>query len=431
MESNSMTAVIGPPPAGIDLKANRAPRDNVVVIVICVVTALVVIARFVLKLRSEKPKPRMDDWLCAAALVPLFALLAAALLGECISGNCLRERNWPTPLNPFRQSLWLGQTCLGVDHHWDGEGEEGEKRSGGTWESKRSVAKEIQILFAYLLIYIFELAIIKMSILLFYRRIFGMNWLNWLGMSLTGVWFIGSVIALLCSPDPVSFFWSQTSNPYGGHYRYDFYNYYIGNAAGNVATDVLILTVPIPVVWRLQMRVLQKIMVSTVLLLGVFVCAASIIRLHFLTFLKDDIDISWTISNVYVWSTVEPCVGIVCACLPVLQPIIRSAMRMEYLIYIRRRMTGVRKPSTKRTSQTMSLHKRSSHSSHRMTPIDSLDGKPELGLRRHNDEIGLVSVAARAESDGGAHRERKSLEDYLGPMFIRVQHEVEWSVEET
>lgn len=103
---------------------------------------------------------------------------------------------------------------------------------------------------------------------MFYRRIFGATWLNWASLCLTVGWFIGSLIALLCSPDPVSFFWTETVNPFGGHYRYDFYRYYIGNAASNVATDILILTVPIPVVWRLQMRVLQKVMVSSVLLLG-------------------------------------------------------------------------------------------------------------------------------------------------------------------
>lgn len=59
------------------------------------------------------------------------------------------------------------------------------------------------------------------------------------------------------------------SNPDGGNYRYDVYNYYIGNAASNVVTDFLILLVPIPVIWRLRMRFTQKIMVSGVLLLGI------------------------------------------------------------------------------------------------------------------------------------------------------------------
>lgn len=82
METNNITAILGPPPAGIDLSANRGPKDNAAVIAICVLTVLVVLARFALKLKSERPTPRADDWLCAVALIPLVALLAAALLGK-------------------------------------------------------------------------------------------------------------------------------------------------------------------------------------------------------------------------------------------------------------------------------------------------------------------------------------------------------------
>jgi hypothetical protein len=104
---------------------------------------------------------------------------------------------------------------------------------------------------------------------MFYRRIFGMNWMIWTCLALSTAWVTGSMIALLACPDPIPYFWNQTVDPSGGRFRYNFYNYYIGNAAGNVASDVLILLVPFPIVWRLKMRVTQKIMVSGVLLLGV------------------------------------------------------------------------------------------------------------------------------------------------------------------
>ena len=105
-------------------------------------------------------------------------------------------------------------------------------------------------------------------------------------------------------------------------------------------------------------------------------------------------------------------------------------MKMEHFIYIRRRMTGIRRLGSRATQNMSTLHKRGSQSSHRMTPVDSLDGKLGLGFRRQNDEIGLVSVVAHSETHN-AHKERKSLEEYLGPMFIRVQHDVEWSVEQS
>lgn len=88
-------------------------------------------------------------------------------------------------------------------------------------------------------------------------------------LALSATWLLGSMIALLVCPTPISYFWNETLDPTAGRFRYNFHNYYIGNAAGNVASDVLILLVPFPIVWRLKMRVAQKIMVSSVLLLGI------------------------------------------------------------------------------------------------------------------------------------------------------------------
>jgi hypothetical protein len=132
-----------------------------------------------------------------------------------------------------------------------------------------NMAHKNQILFAYLFVYIFELFLIKISILAFYRRIFGRNWSIWICLFLTTGWTVGSMIALLVSSDPVAYFWTSTYDPKGGHYRYNFYGYYIGNAAANVVIDVLILLIPIPVVWRLKLRVTQKVMITSVFFIGV------------------------------------------------------------------------------------------------------------------------------------------------------------------
>jgi hypothetical protein len=60
--------------------------------------------------------------------------------------------------------------------------------------------------------------------------------------------------------------------------------------------------------------------------------------------------------------------------------------------------------------------------------MDSLDGKPELGFRAHDDEVHLTSCVAQIESER-CRKERENLEEFLGPMFIRVEHEVEWTVD--
>lgn len=91
------------------------------------------------------------------------------------------------------------------------------------------------------------------------------------------------MIATICSSDPVSYFWTQGISSSPGKYRFNFYNYLIGNAATNVATDGLILLVPIPIVWNLKMGTLQKVGVCSVLLLGIVYVPnlpASLLKLH-------------------------------------------------------------------------------------------------------------------------------------------------------
>lgn len=124
------------------------------------------------------------------------------------------------------------------------------------------------MLYAGLILYLFELLLIKLTILMFYRRIFGMSRLNWIGIFISVGWMVGSLVALVVCPSPPSYFWTEILHPKAGYYRYPFYNYYVGNAAANVVTDALVLIVPIPAVWRLNMRVTQKILVSSLLLLG-------------------------------------------------------------------------------------------------------------------------------------------------------------------
>ncbi|GLI76665.1 hypothetical protein PoHVEF18_004939 [Penicillium ochrochloron] len=270
-----ITAVIGPPPANVDLKQNRTWRDNAAVITISGIAVITVVIRFIVRFRSQKARPVLDEWLIAVTLIPMLALLAASLAG--------------------------------------------------------------------------------------------------------------------------------------GHY--------------GMGKHVWLVT------FGAMVKMKKKIMITSVFFIGVFVCIASIVRLHYLTCLKGTLDITWVMSDVYVWSTVEPCLGIICACLPALQPLVQSFMKAEHLLYLQKRLRR-----SKRMSQVNQLRKRisntsSSNNSHsRSDTMDSLDGKPELGLRAYDDEVHLTSCVAQVESERG-RKERENLEEFLGPMFIRVEHEVEWTVD--
>lgn len=103
-------------------------------------------------------------------------------------------------------------------------------------------------------------------------------------------------------------------------------------------------------------------------------------------------------------------------------------MKIENLLYFRTRVN-----KTRRVSSIPHLRKRNTNSSQtsrgsKNELVDTFHSKSDWGMRQN--EVGTTSFAMHVQSDPG-RKERESLEEYLGPMFIRVQHEVEWTVDHT
>ncbi|KAH0593537.1 hypothetical protein MHUMG1_08675 [Metarhizium humberi] len=96
-----------------------------------------------------------------------------------------------------------------------------------------------------------------------------------------------------CEVDPVKFFYA--------------------NAIPTIVTDLVMLMLPVPYVWRLQLPRIQKIALGCVFLAGVFVTIISMIRFyHLLSLDLEDPDITWNFVTVGIWSFVEGNTAIVC-----------------------------------------------------------------------------------------------------------------------
>lgn len=54
------------------------------------------------------------------------------------------------------------------------------------------------------------------------------------------------------------------------------------------------------------------------------VCVASAIRIHYLVEFRQKIDITWSMGSVFIWSTIEPALGIISSCLISLRPVIQK-----------------------------------------------------------------------------------------------------------
>ncbi|KAJ0137610.1 Uncharacterized protein HZ326_19418 [Fusarium oxysporum f. sp. albedinis] len=169
---------------------------------------------------------------------------------------------------------------------------------------------EVYFLGLFIAEYLFTISIclVKSSILAFYWRIFGV-------MRSTRLFILVTTFQCL----PVSAFWLRF-NPNSSEMAYkcpvDVRMFFIANAIPNNITDILLLLIPIPGIWSLQLRTTQKIAVSGIFALGLFVTTVSFVRLYYVVELDfSSVDITWLFSEAMMWTTIELNVGTVCGML--------------------------------------------------------------------------------------------------------------------
>ncbi|KAI9830157.1 MAG: hypothetical protein M1819_005834 [Sarea resinae] len=97
--------------------------------------------------------------------------------------------------------------------------------------------------------------------------------------------------------------------------------FWYANAVYSILTDVLILALPMPMVYGLKLPTRSKNALMLVFALGGFVTVTSILRMTTLNITSKTPDSTWTLKST-MWTVVELNIGIICACLPTLRPII-------------------------------------------------------------------------------------------------------------
>ncbi|RSL49834.1 hypothetical protein CEP54_012238 [Fusarium duplospermum] len=153
------------------------------------------------------------------------------------------------------------------------------------------------------------------------------NWAHHVCMGLVVGYWVSITIAWFAGCRPVSYFWEQFTKPTAKGYCMNTSLFYFVNGICAMLIDIAILIVPMPTLYKLQMPRRQKVAVSAILLLGAFVCVASIIRIVAMDKLVKPDDFTWRMAQVFIWSCCEPFVGIVCACLPTYGPFLQRFWR--------------------------------------------------------------------------------------------------------
>lgn len=128
-----------------------------------------------------------------------------------------------------------------------------------------------------------------------------------------------------------------------------------------------------------------------------------------MTFLKDSADVTWIMGYVFIWSSVELCIAIVCACLPTIQQFLRR--------------------SFKGTDQ------RDYSNSYKLESEPNRSGNHVLAngersfMWTQDDEAALTTCTANLEMDSRESLERSGSDrDDRDPSGITVTKDVQWRV---
>ncbi|KAL5336834.1 hypothetical protein BJX70DRAFT_260695 [Aspergillus crustosus] len=159
--------------------------------------------------------------------------------------------------------------------------------------------------------------VIKISIVCFYRSVFTIKPFQWASFAintLIAVW--GAAIFLACALQcrPLNSYWDHSVNGT----CFDSNKFIIVNQIFNVIMDFVILALPVPMIWNLQRAWQDKLALNGVFALGGFVCFASIYRIVVL-FWIDPADITYTVYQATLWTHIEPSIGLICSCLPIIR----------------------------------------------------------------------------------------------------------------
>lgn len=184
----------------------------------------------------------------------------------------------------------------------------------------------IRLSYATISCYQVCLVMTKISILFFYLRILKLPYqrvLVFVTMAVVAVY--GTVFFLL------TFF---ICNPVENTYEFDirvgqclaYYPIMTASAALHTATDLWLIALVLPHILKMHLPLRQKFALAFVLTLGIFVACASLTRMAVAWQFLNPKYAQWDSLSFAIWTTLESSLGLMCASIPMLKPLVRQLM---------------------------------------------------------------------------------------------------------
>lgn len=234
--------------------------------------------------------------------------------------------------------------------------------------SQNVIEEHLRVLWISIAFYNLSLILSKLSALSLFLRIFRsrkfviFTYSFMAVLSVAGFWMVLSSI-FFCRP--ISKFWNVNYPEDKGYCLPKQATWYF-NAAFQIASDVVILIMPMPLLWKLHLPWRQKSGIMLVFGVGIVVIATSIARMLELTELFTS-DFTQSNAKAALWSALEVDVSIICACMAPIYPFLSSIFSWCF-----RPQPLHSSPATKNHSHSTFAHLTSSrkHSVHEPTCPD-------------------------------------------------------------
>ncbi|KAM5350502.1 hypothetical protein ACJ41O_007007 [Fusarium nematophilum] len=181
----------------------------------------------------------------------------------------------------------------------------------------------LRILFAASLTYVVCIGFIKLTILALYWKLFSITARVPIGVIFGSVvaWMVVLIFVATFSCNPVQAQWN-IAIPNAKCLEQK--PVYLGGSLPNVIVDFVLVGMPLPSVFRLNIPLGRRLILAGMFALGFFICVVSIVRLTIVMSIRtDDQNVTYNLRDFMLWSTVEVNIGLVCACLPSMRPFLQ------------------------------------------------------------------------------------------------------------
>ncbi|KAF1948944.1 hypothetical protein CC80DRAFT_599299 [Byssothecium circinans] len=193
-----------------------------------------------------------------------------------------------------------------------------------------ALSKLLQIVYIADLLWVTITTLVKLSILHFYLSVFHIEkkfvYACYFTMALCAAYWIGCFFSFAFFCTPVEKIWHPALPGHCGEPN----SKYIASASIDLAVDIIIIVLPMPIIWTLQMPLGRKVGLIGVFAIGLFIIAITAVRFKFFVEL-DFNDLTYGFWRMALFSALVPLLGIISANIPIIPPAFQRIFRTNVL----------------------------------------------------------------------------------------------------